>query len=289
MKNLTVILGVLAIVSPALAGPINFFDSFEYAVGVGDPAYAANWSVIGGANRYPIQNRAYDDGVITNPWALDGNMVAHAEMPSPTGGYGISHSLGAIEATDASPLVIDVDWHHIATTTRRQTGFYLELSQGDVHAPAYSNTPLANPIPVIAVAAGFGLPDDNYRVFDGQQWSSHPAKLVSGKKQWNWNFVTMTLSDAGDPGVEDGVWLNVHIENNDSNPTYRVVGDKDFVLPMTQYDGETFDRVSFRSLEGATQESIIDSISVTGGNVIPEPATAVLIGLGCLLLRRRRT
>ncbi len=268
--------GILAFATSAMA--IGFTDSFEYT-GTSDPNYTSNWSAIGGDSRYDIVTR------IENPpdvlgGALDGTRVAHAANG---GGYGMSRSLGgAVEPTNANPLVVEASYHHMAGNQRGNASFYLELSQGDVHAPAYSSTPLADPIPVIAIASGSGLPDKQWRFFNGQSWSGFPASVVAGKKNWNWNFITMTLTDNAGGGKD----LNLHIENNDSNPSFQVVGDKYFYLemwPSAFTTGETFDTVSVRALTGASQESMVDRVAVT-----PEPATVALLGFGCLWLARRR-
>jgi len=278
---------LLVAVSPVVAAPISFFDSFEYAVGVDDPAYAANWSVISGENRFPIVERIYQVDV-TDPGALDGTKVAMAATPAPAGGYGISHQLGPVEPTNASPLVYKADWHSMATGTNRSlVSFAMELSQGDVHAPPLGSAPLATPIPVIALGVGMGTGDFQYRFFDGTTWQMTPIRLWAGYKQWNWQHLTMTLTDLGDPGTQTGKHVSIHMQNEDLS----VVGDEEFDLTMPAEAwtaGETFDTISLRAFDGFSFNSITDSVSLTGGEIIPEPASLALLGLGVSILLRRR-
>ncbi len=273
--------------SPILGAPVNLFDSFEYADGVGDPAYAAHWSVVAGQNRYPIVERIYQVDV-TDPGALHGTKVAMAATPAPAGGYGITRPLSPVEPTDESPLVYKADWHGMATSTNRYlVSFAMELSQGDVHAPPLGSAPLATPIPVIALAVGYGTGDFQYRFFDGTTWQMTPIKLWAGYRQWNWQHLTMTLTDLGDPGTQTGKHVSIHMQNEDLS----VIGDEEFDLTMPAgawTAGETFDRISLRAFDGFSFNSIIDSVSLTGGEIVPEPATLALLALSVSLVLRRR-
>jgi len=271
-----------------MAVPVSFTDSFEYAEGVSDTDYIANWSTISGESRHPIVTRIEDEGAGINGGALDGTRVASAQVGT---GYGISHGLGPVEPTDASPLVVEASYHHMGGRSSKNgfSSFYLEMSQGDFHAPEYGVS-LPEPVPVIALVSGYGVPDSQWRFFNGQIWTGFPASVVAGQKNWNWNFITFTFTDNGDPATQTGKDLHVHVENNDPNPDVRVVGDKDYYLEMAAgafTGGEWFDTVSIRSLAGATHESMVDRVAVHGGEIIPEPATLFLLGFACLFLRRR--
>ncbi len=283
-----VIATLLVAVSPVLAAPVSFFDSFEYADGVGDPAYAANWSVVAGQNRYPIETRVYQPDVV-DPGALDGTKVAMSAIPAPAGGYGISHAMGPVEPTNESPLVVQANWHHMSLRANRPyVSFAMELSQGDVHAPPIGSAPLASPIPVIALGFGMGSPDTNaYSFFDGVSWLDAHMVIPAGYKQWNFQHVTMTFTDLGVPETQTGKHLSLHIENHDLTQT----GTVQFDLPMPQAAwtaGEMFDTLSFRAFDGVSYNSLIDSVSVTGGQIIPEPAALALLGLAVPLMLRRR-
>lgn len=279
---------VLLLVTPVLATSVSFTDSFEYADGVGDPAYAANWSTIAGANRYPIVERIYN-GTTVDPGALDGTKVAMAVTPTPAGGYGISHYLGGpVEPTNDNPLVVKTDWHSMAATTNRfLVSFAMEMSQGDNHVPVLGSAPLAEPIPAIAVAVGAGLDSLDYHFFNGTQWLTTNVRLASGYKQWNWQHLTLSISDLGAPDTQTGKKVTFELINGDGSATG--YWTHDLQMPLSVWtEGETFDTFSFRSFPAMTFNSIIDKVDITGGVLVPEPSTLALLCLVLPMIMRRR-
>jgi hypothetical protein len=176
-----------------------------------------------------------------------------------------------VGGTDADPLSIRNRVYFSAARSARDGSWYIELSLGDVHAPDLASlphgTPLAEPIPVIAYTGARGDFGKNYDYFDGEKWTeagfSHDGP--------GWGAAALGID------VKTNTVALFDTTGNSTASTARV------------YTG-AFDRVNiYVTTEQGSNTAHIDDLSITGGVVVPEPATLVLLGLGAIpLLRSRR-
>ena len=179
----------------------------------------------------------------------------------------------SIEATNAAPLTA---FYTAKAQTNNRADWYFELSLGDEHAPDFAawvaggSVPLATPIPVIAYSKPLaGSTTKTCYYFDGVKWSG-AGYFDSNTIPEDFQFVitsTMVALTTSN-GTEAGIPYNV----------------------ARFYTGN-FDRVSIYTLNtigGVGSWATIDNISITGGNIVPEPATVCVLALGAVFVRRRR-
>jgi len=270
-KTVMAILVGVVVMSAAqtLAGIYPGKEGFDtYATGTSDPDYVANWPTISdpGWTRYAIGTQ--------KPWSVPNNLwIVDTELT------GISHDLGP-DIQDAAPGMTgwngtaDTPLHALfsmfsknKTAERKYASVYVELSMGDVRAPAdqsYSGPTL----PVIAYGwarnPGWGASVTPY-FFDGAQWKT----LSSIDQNAKWNNLDMLVYDD-----------HVVVENK------KFAGVTE--TETRAYLG-SFDRISILSPNNDAAERAIDDVWLLDGVYTPEPGTLSLLVLGGLALLRRRS
>jgi len=267
MRKLLIILGVLAMVSPVMATPMTTFtETWEsYPVGApGSPWYTDTHMANGtlatiaeaGHNHTPP---VADKGFLVNDSGFAGKDAGNQAMLVPSG--------EAVMATNDSHLIAT---YYAKDTNQSKNGdWYFELSLGDVHAPRLIDLPigqeLANAIPVLAYckplkSTSAGQWTDEVYFFDGKKWNSRGT--FDSKTTW------------------EQFGMNI---DADSAIVTTSIGPSSYDSPLLYLGG--FDRVSINTRDfNASNWTSIDDISISGGYVVPEPSTVVLLGLGVLLL-----
>jgi len=231
---------------PVPAAPIAFGEKWDaYAVGTADPNYAARWAVLAGAGRYEIQNT---DPVYSSP-----NSLKVAKLAA----LGITHNLtpelqaavpGATEVIGTSDHPLDL-WYSVwmntdgSATKLDRADIFVELSKGDVHAPAANSAVV---LPVIAFGMTYGLHGASFhpRFFDGKNWLL--VSSVSAGTLWNRFHVQIRGTDVlleGQSGAGGSA-----------------------TMPRSYTGG--FDRITVRTVSNDGQRRSFDDISLSNGAVV---------------------
>lgn len=270
MKKALLVLVIAGLAVPAMGAPINYFEGWEtYPTspngGKGSPEFLAEW-----ANNP-------DQYAMSTSYHRTGNVSLLIDNGSSYGNDGMTHVLPqGVKGTDESPLVLSTYIVVQASAHRQYLDFTLELASGDVVAPA---TGVEN---VVAIGRSNSINGQNARFFtyDGDGWNDTGDALA-------------TYASSG-PGT--GKWWQIQIAVTSTQMHWLL---KDETVGTTYTDtfnlapnvqGAYFDRINIRHPGAAistTHVAFIDDLSLTGGELIPEPATLVLLGLGGLFLRRR--
>lgn len=148
---------------------------------------------------------------------------------------------------DATKLILE---YRAKGEIANQSEWYLELAQGDVHAPRLLDigpyNPLPEPIPVIAFCKPWASLEERHKacyIFDGRQWWSYG--YLENSNEWIYYIVKI---DAGTVRFEYG--------GRNNPPT----------LPRQHLGG--FDRISIYTRDCIYQSyTAIDDIKIYGGNV----------------------
>lgn len=319
---LTLAVPAMAVPTPFGSGYRETWNA--YAVGTEDPTYNSVWSAytiaagtIGDATfdpvvdgdvpiigtsgsistpnsiQYAVKNRALVNSLvdgITNGTA-EGTELSAGEKLIPDQAAALNND-GALANYDNLQLRISFQFGSTGTN-RARTAAYAELSSGLLHAPALTGAlePLASAIPLIAIgklttnftnAAGTvtGANTSPY-FFDGKQWqrlgnlavllpANHVAAKIfyDGTSTYGWSAYLQFLAGSGQTVANHTIPLQF-----DPTVGFDTVS---YVLPN-----------STSPTPGGTLPSF-DDVWVGGGLVIPEPATALLLGVAFLAVRRRR-
>jgi hypothetical protein len=266
------IVGLLC--SASMAVPIDYKQRWNgYGTtggGVHDPNYVAEWQQIE-ANRYAIK----DNG---SPWIAPNALKVKKDQS-----IGIMHDLhvddtSASENPDPSlapgELVVGPDDDVLTVSfyldmgslqfTNNYADFFTEMGLGNAHAPT---SPAGGAADVLAFGMTYGINgfDDQPYFFDGVNWNR--CDQITTVQRWNKFFMDISST-------------TVTLRND-------ATGDSQTFA--RQYLG-AFDTVSHRTIDndGQSQEMWADTTYITGGNIVPEPATLSLCVLGGLALLRRR-
>ena len=279
MRQTTLAIGVAAIMatcSQVLAGLFPGLEGFDtYSRGTSDPNYVSTWPTISGPGwtRYEINSK--------RPWSTPNNLwVVSTELT------GISHDLSSDindavpgmtgwNGTNANPLECQFDMNSQNKTAEREyASVYIELSMGDLRAPADIN--YSGPtLPVIAFGwarnQGWGTSITPY-CFDGARWKT----LSSIDQSVSWNHLNALIYE------DHIVFENTKFSGVTETETRAYLG--------------SFDRISVLSPNNDGSERPIDNVLLQGGVYTsepasrvdtPEPATLSLLALGGLGLLRR--
>lgn len=296
--HLCVIVGTFAFAAPAMAVPVAFSENFDAYTPPAAPggAWSADTHFTGGL---------ITTGMLSSMIPPQGSVALKASGTNYTNGsYGIGTSLvGAnegIAATDASRLALT---YLTKLQHYRYTDFFIELSMGDVHAPAFTTVAQTTTIPVI----GFGKPyletamnsekgvawgatATQMSFFDGKNWQT-PGGSANGTTWTSGIALTKTAATSGAGLIPEQVSMSVgttsvildtNLHANATDISYTV---------NREYLGN-FDRMNVYTRYGnvGSKWVMLDSISLTGGNIVavPEPATLLFIALGSIAMLKKR-
>jgi hypothetical protein len=264
MRKSLIMLALLAIAVPAMATPISYSENWDSYTAGSDARFdspyadAANWpTVTGYTDRQPVMTTAALSA--PNSLMIDNGSSFAANM-------GITHFLGGeYQATAANPIVVQWDMNMTNTTQRKTLDFYMELALDDVTAGTLAAPESHNAIGVAqskTVRGGTGSSKGQY--FDGYTWR-----------------------ETGAPTAGAGIWKHVTLTVTDTTVTV-TWGDGGTYGTARAYMGN-FNQFNIRHPNsGSTGQTNLDNLTITGGELVPEPATVALLSLGLLFVRRRR-
>jgi hypothetical protein len=263
MRILGSALWVTLAVAPVSGLPISYTEGWEYT-GTTDPAYETAWAA--NPSREAVATAYYRTG--THSLLID-NGSSYASK-------GMTHLLPQpVKGTDASPLTLSTYMIVQASGHRQYLDFTLELASGDVVTPASG---AAN---VVAIGRSLTYNGQNARFF-----------TYTGDGWYDTGDAISTYSASG-PGTK---WWKSEITVNSTQLLWTLTSDTGgtftdtFPLPAS-LQGLGFDRINIRHPGAAnsnTHVAYIDDLSLTGGELVPEPAGLVLLALGGLLFVRRQ-
>lgn len=256
MRKVFAVLCVVLFTAPAMA--LVFTEDFEGYTA--DTPPNPTWTEPPGYASIPVTATANHTGGGSKALLVNNNYGA--------GKRGEQHVFGqTLVGSDDSPLSLDFWIWPKDLASRRRGDVIVMLSMGEVGTdftlPAVADAPLASPIPVLAYAKPFS---DNVRMyfFNGVDWTDGGFSLDTG-----------------------AAWVNIDMDVKSTTMVLSTSNYGTLAPQARQYMGG-FDRVSIlyegRSPSGAYAMAV-DDLTVSG---IPEPTTIALLGLGGLLLRRRR-
>ncbi len=244
----------------AVAAPVTFVENWDSYPNNTVPT--APWTTPASLNSASLGLPTYATYSVSAPHSLLVNNSGYASQEK-----GLMAPLAGgqqVQATNDFPLTMSYQVRPHVAAQRKNSDFFVEISFGDVHAPSNLSTVLSTPIPVLAFAHPIGAADSTYFwYFDGTQWLRPGASMNTAA----WNLVSMVVD-------KDSALL--------SGPN---AGSLD--LPRA-YQGR-FDSISVYTRDFTyTSHTEIDDVSVTGGYIVPEPASVGLLLAALPLLLRRR-
>ncbi|MDM8005452.1 MAG: PEP-CTERM sorting domain-containing protein [Phycisphaerae bacterium] len=255
MRRFVLLSAVLAIALPATAGPISFsenWDSYPSQASYLLPVDDATWPQLG-TSTYVVTNARSQS---TSNSLLVDNGSSYASDK------GISHDFGGVyKATDANPIVVDFYLWVDSAANRANIDVFVELALDD-QAPSSSGV-LYNVVAFALPNSVRGTLNKQAYLYDGTNWSAGSVAPTAG----GWDHMTMTIKsntiDVAAGGASNGGFPRTYMGN--------------------------FDQINIRHpVLTSAGAAWLDNLSVTGGELIPEPATLALLALGGLFLRRRR-
>lgn len=259
------LMSVLALASTSFGATILNEQWDTYATGTSDPNYVANWAQIPSNGRFAVST--------TSPFSSP-NSISVTKNP----GYGITRNLapelaalGGTEfnGTAANPLTVRFIVN-LGSVDNAGDDVFMEVSDGATHVDATSGT--LKSVIAFGLTYGFigGTGSDWVRLYDGTNWLQTTVSTTTGAHVFT---LMMTDTDMTLTGMKGSTSLG-------SFTTAR------------NYTG-TFDTVSLRSVaanggSGGAQVNYIDDTYIANGVITPEPVALVSLGLGMLLVLRRR-
>ncbi len=230
--------------------PLAFVEKWDaYATGTEASGYLANWLSVPGASRYWITNSkpfSFSNSLLINnnpggPFAITRDLTPslRAAVPEAT----------EVRATDEEPLdAVFYIWMGSTNSNLKYGDAFIELSMGDVHAPAAGDAAV---VPVLAFGMTHGINGETKSpcFFDGRSWT--PVGGVTSTT--GWNFFRMTVRS-------DTCFLTEY-----RNGTYVETRPR-------LYTGG-FDRISIRTADNRGEWRSLDDVYLTGGSIVASCAT----------------
>lgn len=294
MVRVVAVLACLAVVSSAMAAPISYRENWDsYAAGRTDPTYVSVWACTDETDRPNIQ--ALNAASAPNAIGLElkNRFLVNSLVDGVTNGTVAGTEMNAGEVVkpgqaalgDASNLVMEYRMGFGANAQRAATATWMEASFGTQHAPT-SGLTSGSPIPVLAVGKLNAIVDgtagnNQPYFFNGLNWLRCGNSTFSGTGR-NQQLLVKIYYDAGLALWQAEVKLTGGLYNGTN--VFDLAID-----PTTQ----GFNTVSWAQWNSGSNWSGAaptgDDVALSGGIIVPEPATLLVLALGGLPLLRRRS
>ena len=292
LKKLLLCSAVVALLSSiVMATPVDFKERWDgyVANGLTPPSdYLDEWSALTSVGNFPITAGAgsYGLGPVNairvkknaGPYGIEhdlhgahhvmnyGDSTRYDEGPALAAGEIVVAGTGA-EAMTAS---FDLDAQYLQLY---DTDIFMEISLDGAHAPTTVGGGAANAI-AFGAAAGLGSSGNHPWVFDGNDWIEATDIDLNVTR---WHYFSLSITDT-------------QITLTDYSPNRDTELGEDEVQSQT-FDREYlggFDTVSMRQIGADPKDRYADKTYLSGGSIVPEPATLSFLALGGLALLRRR-
>ncbi|MGB9624323.1 MAG: PEP-CTERM sorting domain-containing protein [Phycisphaerae bacterium] len=293
MVRVVSVLACLAVVSSATAAPINYRENWDsYAAGRDDPAYVAVWACTDETDRPIIQASNAASAPNAIGLELKNRFLVNSLVDGVTNGTVAGTEMNAGEVVkpgqaalgDASNLIMEYRMGFGANAQRAATATWMEVSFGTQHAPT-SGLTSGTPIPVLAIGklnakvdstAGNNQP----YFFNGLNWFRCGNSTFSGTGRDQQLLVTVYYDTdlaawQAQVTLTGGLYNGTNVFALAFDPT--VLGFN--TVSWAQWN-------SGSAWSGATPTG--DDVALSGGMIVPEPATLLVLALGGLPLLRRR-
>jgi hypothetical protein len=249
----------------------------HYGIGSADNTMVqTNWAGAGGKMVFSTPTDGWDVIEVKKYNDVRGTLDLTTSLPTYNYDYDAGAAVpsvpcgGGFNGTDDDPLVVMMYVDDINLTGYQSSNLFVEMSMDSDFTPEAPNTIGAHSSLAFGQYTSWGG-SSAAKYFDGVDWVD---TKYTGTSMWSskrGNTFTMTIKTN-----------TVELELNSKN-----AGITTNTFPR-QYLG-AFNQISISQYVAGLKPMEVEQVKITGGVIVPEPATMALLSIGLLpLLRRRR-